>query len=52
MTNIEKYMLRWFSHVERMDERRLIKEIYEADFGGNAVRGRFTLTFLDQIGQV
>jgi hypothetical protein len=27
VTKIEKNMLRWFSHVERMDERRLTKEI-------------------------
>jgi hypothetical protein len=37
-----------FGHVERMDERRLTKEIYKADLGGNAGRG----TFLDQIGEV
>jgi hypothetical protein len=29
VTKIEKNMLRWFGHVERMDERRLTKEIYE-----------------------
>jgi hypothetical protein len=31
VTKIEKNMLRWFGHVERMDERRLTKEIYKAD---------------------
>jgi hypothetical protein len=25
----KKDMLRWFGHVERMDERRLTKEIYK-----------------------
>jgi hypothetical protein len=35
VTKIVKNMLRWFGHVERMDERRLTKEIYEADVGGN-----------------
>jgi hypothetical protein len=29
-----------FGHVERMDERRLTKESYDADLGGNAGRGR------------
>ena len=31
VTKVEKSMLRWFGHVERMSERRLIKEIYVAD---------------------
>jgi hypothetical protein len=52
VTKIENNMLRWFGHVERMDERRLTKEIYEADVGGNAGRGRPWRTFLDQIGEV
>jgi hypothetical protein len=48
VTKIEKNMLRWFGHVERMDERRLTKEIYEAEVGGNAGRGRPRRTFVDQ----
>jgi hypothetical protein len=38
--------------VERRDERRLTKDIYEADVGGNAGRERPRQTFLDQIGEV
>jgi hypothetical protein len=45
-------MLRWFGHVEWINERRLTKEIYEADVGGNAGRGRPRRIFLDQIGEV
>jgi hypothetical protein len=43
VSKIEKNMLRWFDHVERMDDRRLTNEIYEADVGGNAGRR----TYLD-----
>jgi hypothetical protein len=52
VTKIEKNMLRWFGHVERMDERRFTKEIYEAHVGGNAGKGKPRRTFLDQIGEV
>jgi hypothetical protein len=45
-------MLRWFGHVEKMDERRFTKGIYEADMGSNAGRGRPRRTFLDQIEEV
>jgi hypothetical protein len=45
-------MLRWFGRVERMNERRLTKKIYEADVGGNAGRGKPRRTFLDRIGEV
>jgi hypothetical protein len=31
-----KYMFRWFGSVEKIDERRLTKEIYKADVGDNA----------------
>jgi hypothetical protein len=51
-STIEKNILRWFGHVERMDERRLMTEIYKANLGGNAARGRPRQTFLDQIGEV
>jgi hypothetical protein len=52
LNKIEKNMLRWFGYVERMDERRLTKETYEADSGGNAGRGRLRRTFLDRNGEV
>jgi hypothetical protein len=47
VTKIEKNMLRGFGHVERMDKRRLIKEIYEPDLDGNAIKGRPRPTLLE-----
>jgi hypothetical protein len=41
----EKNMLKWFSHVEKMDKRKLTKGIYEADLEGNAIKGRTRQTF-------
>jgi hypothetical protein len=40
VTKFVKNIYRWFAHGGRMDERRLTKEHYEADVGGNARRGR------------
>jgi hypothetical protein len=42
--------MRWFGHVERVDERKLTKEIYEVDSGGNAVMEERII--LNQIRQV
>jgi hypothetical protein len=39
ITRIEKGMLRWFGHVERMDERRLTKRIYELRVSGSMQAG-------------
>jgi hypothetical protein len=44
-------MLRWFGQVERMNERRLTKEIYEADLGGNAIKGNLRERFLTKLGK-
>jgi hypothetical protein len=44
-------MLRWFGHVERMDERRLTKEIYEADVGGNAGEENLSEHFMIKLGK-
>jgi hypothetical protein len=52
VTKIEKNMLRWLGHVERIGERRLTKGVYETVLSSNAVRGRPRRTIFDQIGQV
>ena len=39
VTKIEKGTLRWFGHVERMDEGSLAKQIYEARVNGQTGKG-------------
>ena len=52
VTKIEKSMLRWFGHVERMNEERLTKKVYKASVNGSVGRGRPMRTFQYQIRDV
>ena len=37
---ISESILRWFGHLERMDESRLVKRVYRGECVGNKRRGR------------
>ena len=52
VTKIERTMLRWFGHVERMSESCLTKGIYKAHVSGNTRRRRPTRTYIDLTDEV
>ena len=39
---VDMNVLRWFSHVERMDNERLLKKVMNAKVDGRSARGRPT----------
>lgn len=47
----DKGMLRWFGHVERMNDGRLTKQIYKAEMEGVRERGRPRKTWLDGVNE-
>ena len=51
MNKIMKGSLRWFGHMERMDEGRMVKKLYASDVVGKRSRGRPRKTWHDQINQ-
>lgn len=52
VTRIGKEMLKWFGHIERIDERIIIKLIYDANLDGRVLRGRSRRTYIDQFSDV
>ena len=49
LERIERNMLKWFRHVERMGEERLIKRMYQANVEGNKGRGRPQRRWRDEV---
>ncbi|CAK1601092.1 unnamed protein product [Parnassius mnemosyne] len=52
ITKIDKGVLRWFGHVERMSEDRMVKKIYSAKVNIKRCRGRPRLTFEDHVSKL
>ena len=44
-----KRVLRWFGHVERMDDYRMARRVLMAEVSGGRVRGRPRLGWLDGV---
>ena len=45
-------VLRWFGHVERMDEYRIVRRVSMAEVSGGRVRGRQRLGWMDGVKEV
>lgn len=52
LTRVEKSILSWFGHVERMDQRRSTNQIYVGSVNGCIVMGSLKCTFCARIGDV
>ena len=49
---IDKGVLRWFGHVERMGDERMAKRVYESDVRGVRRRGRPRKCWMDGVKEV
>ena len=45
----DQRVLRWFGHVERMDEYRMARSVLMIEVGGGRVRGRPRLGWMDGV---
>ena len=45
----DQRVLRWFGHVERMDEYRMARRVLMAEVSGGRVRGRSRLGWMDGV---
>ena len=48
-TRADQRVLRWFGHVERMDDYRMARSVLMAEINGGRVRGRPRLGWLDGV---
>ena len=47
MSRADQRVLRWFRHVERMDEDRMARRMLMAEVSGGRVRGRQRIDWMD-----
>ncbi|GBP34897.1 hypothetical protein EVAR_26486_1 [Eumeta japonica] len=52
VSRVERDMLRWFGHLERMNESGLIKQVYRANVCDAKVKGRPRKSYADHIGGI
>ena len=48
-TRADQRVMRWFGHVERMDEYRMARRVLMAEVSGGRVRGRPRLGWMDGV---
>ena len=46
---VDKNVLRWFGHVERMDNEQLLKQVMHAKVNGRSARGRPRFGWMDGV---
>merc|ERR1711973_521573 len=46
---VDRKVLRWFGHVERMDDDRLLKKVVSARVDGRGARGRPRFGWMDRV---
>ena len=49
VSRADQRVLRWFGHVERMDEYRMARRVLMAKVSGGWVRGRLRLGWIDGV---
>ncbi|GBP21692.1 hypothetical protein EVAR_16240_1 [Eumeta japonica] len=53
VTGVERSMLRWFDHLEGMNESRVTKQIYRANVcDGKVTKGRPKISYADNINSI
>ena len=48
-SRVDQRVLRWFGHVERMDDYRMARRVLMAEVSGGRVRGRPRLGWMDGV---